>query len=646
MERESPEYVKISLAAAMTLGLARGRFWRDAKMTCVNLLLHYSDGCKANCAYCGLSRSRIADERTFIRVPWPVHAMDDIIAGLQTSSVARRTCISMVVHFRAIEDTLFLTERLVNETPQPVSVLLSPTITDEKYLKELQKAGVDKIGIAIDAASPEIFEERRGAGVTGPHKWDVYWQRFEEAIEIFGKMNVGMHIICGLGETEQDLVRIFQRVKDMGACNHLFSFYPEQGTGMGKDEPPPLDFYRRVQIACHLIDDGYSYYQNFDFDPETEQIIDFGVSKNVLDWVIDSGKPFMTRGCRNCGGKVDCNRPYGNSRPGPEVRNYPFEPTKEDIALIRQQLNPKPRRKRSIVFSVPNTKQFHSDSYSNRNGSSFIGVSVTGTRCHLLCSHCEAKLLAQMPKATTPEALWEMARNLAARGGKGMLISGGCSADGILPIEEFSEILARIKRELGLLLTVHTKLANPAFASALAPTGVDAVMVDIVNTDVLQKIYHLKNKTIEDIKSSLLLLEEHSLPISPHILLGLNEDGKDSAELLDILKGRRLKSLVIVFLMPLPHTAMAGASPMPLTEVNRFFDAARSAFPEIPLYLGCAKPAGNYQKKLEMLALKHGFDGIAFPGDEIVKMAQKRRYAIRFDETCCALITPWADDKS
>ena len=228
MERESPEYVKISLAAAMTLGLARGRFWRDAKMTCVNLLLHYSDGCKANCAYCGLSRSRIADERTFIRVPWPVHAMDDIIAGLQTSSVARRTCISMVVHFRAIEDTLFLTERLVNETPQPVSVLLSPTITDEKYLKELQKAGVDKIGIAIDAASPEIFEERRGAGVTGPHKWDVYWQRFEEAIEIFGKMNVGMHIICGLGETEQDLVRIFQRVKDMGACNHLFSFYPEQ----------------------------------------------------------------------------------------------------------------------------------------------------------------------------------------------------------------------------------------------------------------------------------------------------------------------------------------------------------------------------------------------------------------------------------
>ena len=172
------------------------------------------------------------------------------------------------------------------------------------------------------------------------------------------------------------------------------------------------------------------------------------------------------------------------------------------------------------------------------------------------------------------------------------------------------------------------------------------MMVDIVNTDVLQKIYHLKNKTIEDIKSSLLLLEEHSLPISPHILLGLNEDGKDSAELLDILKGRRLKSLVIVFLMPLPHTAMAGASPMPLTEVNRFFDAARSAFPEIPLYLGCAKPAGNYQKKLEMLALKHGFDGIAFPGDEIVKMAQKRRYAIRFDETCCALITPWADDKS
>ena len=58
--RESPEYVRLSLAADMSLGFRRGRFWRDARMTCVNLLLAYEDGCKANCAYCGLARERVA----------------------------------------------------------------------------------------------------------------------------------------------------------------------------------------------------------------------------------------------------------------------------------------------------------------------------------------------------------------------------------------------------------------------------------------------------------------------------------------------------------------------------------------------------------------------------------------------------------
>jgi biotin synthase len=135
MKQESPTFVKISLAAAMTLGFHPGRFWRDAKMTCVNLLLHYEDGCRANCAYCGLSRSRMAFEKTFIRVPWHVHATDDIIARLKKSKTARRTCISMITHRRASDDTLTLAGRLVQETPQPVSVLISPSITEETFMR-------------------------------------------------------------------------------------------------------------------------------------------------------------------------------------------------------------------------------------------------------------------------------------------------------------------------------------------------------------------------------------------------------------------------------------------------------------------------------------------------------------------------------
>ena len=54
----SPDYLQMSLAAAMTLGLKEGLFYRNARLYCLNLLLTYPQGCHANCAYCGLQKSR------------------------------------------------------------------------------------------------------------------------------------------------------------------------------------------------------------------------------------------------------------------------------------------------------------------------------------------------------------------------------------------------------------------------------------------------------------------------------------------------------------------------------------------------------------------------------------------------------------
>ena len=71
----SPEYVQMSTAAAITLGIMGGRMHRCACTRCLNLLLTYPEGCRANCAYCGLARHREAErdyaDRNFIRVDWP-----------------------------------------------------------------------------------------------------------------------------------------------------------------------------------------------------------------------------------------------------------------------------------------------------------------------------------------------------------------------------------------------------------------------------------------------------------------------------------------------------------------------------------------------------------------------------------------------
>ena len=102
----APQNLRISLAAAMELGLKQGFFYRDARLHCVNLLLTYDDGCKANCAFCGLSRERsgLYPEKKFIRVEWPTHTTDTIIDRLQAvqgKGIVQRVCLSMITHPKA-----------------------------------------------------------------------------------------------------------------------------------------------------------------------------------------------------------------------------------------------------------------------------------------------------------------------------------------------------------------------------------------------------------------------------------------------------------------------------------------------------------------------------------------------------------------
>ncbi len=351
----SPEYIRTSLAAAMTLKLVNGKFWRGARLYCINLLLVYDRPCAGNCAYCGLHRQRRvpkhapADTRdlnrpdkTFIRVDWPVFHTDEVVertAELEDEQNLGRVCISMLTRRECVDDTIKIIENYRRLTDIPISVLASPMVTRKDDLIRFREAGADKIGVAVDAATPELFDKFRGKPRGAPHKWERYWEFYRESVDVFGEGNVGSHLIVGLGETEKEIISSIQLSKDLGGETHLFSFYPEEGSDMENHPQPPIDQYRRVQIARYLIDKNISSIDRMKFDNLTGKVVDFGIPPTELDDIIDTGYPFMTSGCTGKDGKtVACNRPFGNSRPGPGLRNYPFVPDAKDIELIRMQM--------------------------------------------------------------------------------------------------------------------------------------------------------------------------------------------------------------------------------------------------------------------------------------------------------------------
>jgi biotin synthase-related radical SAM superfamily protein len=335
---ESPEYVQTSLAASMALGYRPPLFRRNALLTGLNLLETYEDGCIGRCGFCGLSHQRQVEpeKRTFIRVDWPTYSLDEVIERLnQKGDQLHRVCVGMITHRRAFDDVKAIVRQFRERSDRPISALIAPTlIRDLSKLTEIKAAGADMVGIAIDAATEPLFERWRGKGVGGPHRWGHYWATLEEGAHIFGAYKAGVHLIVGLGETEQEMIVTIQRAHDLGAHTHLFSFFPERGTPMEGHPQPPFGHYRRVQLARYIINTGRGRCEAMDFN-EAGQVASFGVPTEDL---IQYGEPFMTSGCPGPDGRVACNRPFGNERPGQPMRNYPFLPEPEDVALIRYQL--------------------------------------------------------------------------------------------------------------------------------------------------------------------------------------------------------------------------------------------------------------------------------------------------------------------
>jgi len=344
----SPEYVQMSTAAAITLGLVEGQMHGCSCTRCLNLLLTYPEGCRANCAYCGLARHRESErnyaDRNFIRVDWPAVSMDEIvdrIAADVKGTPFHRMCISMITHPNSDEDTVTVLKKWTDRIDPdaiPISILSNPTTMTRDDVQRLRDMGSDIFTVALDAATPELFDRTRGKGVQSPHTWKKYWDTLLEARDIFGPQKFGAHIIVGMGETEYEVMKVVQELVDLGGHSHMFCFFPEKGSLMDHLPATPRDQWRRVQLARYLVDYCGVRIDQMKFD-EQGRISDFGMPASELSVIIDAGIAFRTSGCP---GKFAedisaCDRPYGDSPPS-NIASFPFALKDVDIRKVRSQL--------------------------------------------------------------------------------------------------------------------------------------------------------------------------------------------------------------------------------------------------------------------------------------------------------------------
>ena len=303
--------IRCSLGTAKVLGLKSVK--ADALPTTAYLMI--GDRCKFNCAFCAQARDSGARADMLSRVSWPDFEGEKVLKGLATPGAQEnleRICFQVVQDHAALDETKSWVKEVQAHSQAPICVSAGPKNLAE--IEELITMGVDKVSIALDAATPEVFAKMKD-GV-----WQVRYELLLAAAERFPG-HMATHLIVGLGESEEEMIRRIQELCALGITVALFAFTPVKGTRLEDQKPPLLVHYRKIQAAQYLIQHGAPVHFVF----REGKLVSYGIAKTELQTAFESGAAFCTSGCSGC------NRPYYNETPGQTLYNYPRPLTEEEV---------------------------------------------------------------------------------------------------------------------------------------------------------------------------------------------------------------------------------------------------------------------------------------------------------------------------
>jgi biotin synthase len=256
------------------------------------------------CGFCAQSRESQASALNLSRVTWPEYDLQALVVRLAQAAACgkvRRACLQVTVTADAFEHSLAILRAVKAVSDVPFDIAILPQGLDQVH--KLLDSGADHVGFGLDAACERVFRQVKGGS------WSRSLTLIEQTARTFPG-HAAVHLIVGLGETEQEMVQRIQWAQDWGVMTGLFAFTPVRGTLLADRPPPPLDTYRRMQAARWLIDHKLTRAEQMAFDAKGHL-----VSLKVA--LPADGEPFRTSGC------PDCNRPFYNEQPRGPWYNYP-----------------------------------------------------------------------------------------------------------------------------------------------------------------------------------------------------------------------------------------------------------------------------------------------------------------------------------
>ncbi|MGQ9759551.1 MAG: radical SAM protein [Candidatus Methanomethylicaceae archaeon] len=274
--------------------------------------------------------------------------------------------------------------------------------------------------------------------------------------------------------------------------------------------------------------------------------------------------------------------------------------------------------------------------FSYRPKPSVYSVSITGRRCELGCRHCRGVYLGGMEAAEDPESLFKAFLKAKRGGAKSLLISGGFDRKGRLPIFSFLEAIKKGKDRTGLLVEVHSGIIQEM--EELGSAGVDAILLDLIGDQETIELYLGGEWSVNDYYVVMENAKSWIPTVAAHVLVGVNcGEIRGEFDAIDIAVRGKANALSIL-------TLMGAEGRSDLKGIMEVMDYARERF-RGHLTLGCMRGKGKDRIEIERGALKLGYDGIANPLRETLRIAESLGLPVEEVEGCC-VFTPSKTPKS
>ncbi len=248
---DSPRFYKLTTADGIPYWKIALLHSRDVLATTVlQTCMRYSDAATA-CQFCAIGQSLEAN-RTIARKT-PAQLAEVATAAVRLDGI-KHLVMTTGTPNTSDRGAAYLTEcakAIKSSVDLPIQAQCEPP-DDFGWFDRLRRAGVDSLGMHLEAADPQVRSAIMPGKASVPLAY--YFEAFAAAVRVFGRGQVSTYLLAGLGDRPETLLEMCDRLIQIGVYPFVVPFVPITGTPLADHPAPSSEWMFRLyqQVGAKL----------------------------------------------------------------------------------------------------------------------------------------------------------------------------------------------------------------------------------------------------------------------------------------------------------------------------------------------------------------------------------------------------------